>query len=278
MSKTIADRLAVCSWSLQPASPQALIEALNQIGIKRVQLALNPVREGGAWADAKAQLADAGVEVVSGMFETVGEDYSTLESIKATGGVVPDATWPQSWENMQKTAPIAVDLGVKLVTLHAGFLPHEQSDPLYGKLTDRIAQIASLFAEHGLELGFETGQEDADTLLAFLDHLEHHNVGVNFDPANMILYDKGDPVAALQKLLPHVKQVHIKDGTKTKTPGEWGAEVTTGTGEVDWPEFFGVLDQAGYAGDLCIEREAGDDRIGDIQAAKQHVISVTMGA
>ncbi|MBI1371594.1 MAG: TIM barrel protein [Phycisphaera sp.] len=278
MSKTIADRLAVCSWSLQPSSPAALIEALDKIGIKRVQLALDPIREGGAWADGKAELADAGVEVVSGMFGTVGEDYTTMETIKATGGVVPDATWPQTWDNIQRMAPIAVDLGIKLVTFHAGFLPHEQSDPAYAKLTERIATIADLFAQHGLDLGFETGQEDADTLLAFLEYLGCSNVGVNFDPANMILYDKGDPVTSLSKLIGHVKQCHIKDATKTATPGVWGAEVTVGTGEVDWPEFFGVLDQAGFAGDLAIEREAGDDRIGDIRKAKEHVVAVTVGS
>ena len=44
-----------------------------------------------------------------------------------------------------------------------------------------------------------TGQETADTLWQFLHDLGRDNVGVNFDPANMILYDKGDPIASMKK-------------------------------------------------------------------------------
>jgi sugar phosphate isomerase/epimerase len=94
-------------------------------------------------------------------------------------------------------------------------------------------------------------------------------VGVNFDPANMILYDKGDPIAALRVLGPWLKQCHIKDATRTKTPGTWGNEVVAGTGEVDWPAFFRTLGELGFTGNLCIEREAGSQRVADITAARQ---------
>ena len=40
-----SDRLAVCTWSLQPTSPADLVEKLKPIGIPRVQLALDPIRE-----------------------------------------------------------------------------------------------------------------------------------------------------------------------------------------------------------------------------------------
>ena len=96
-------------------------------------------------------------------------------------------------------------------------------------------------------------------------------MGVNFDPANMILYDKGDPVAALRTLGPWVKQCHLKDATRTKTPGAWGEEVRLGTGQVDWKGFFRALDAAGFKGDLCIEREAGTQRVADIRAAREYV-------
>ena len=94
---------------------------------------------------------------------------------------------------------------------------------------------------------------------------------MNFDPANMILYDKGDPVAALRTLGPWVKQCHLKDANRTKTPGTWGEEVRLGTGQVDWRAFFRALDAAGFKGDLCIEREAGNQRVADIRAAREYV-------
>ncbi|QNN21678.1 sugar phosphate isomerase/epimerase [Planctomycetales bacterium ZRK34] len=272
--QAVSQRLAVCSWSLEPKTPADLIEKLNEIGIARTQLAIDPIREGGAWADGFKQLADAGIEVVSGMFMAVGEDYSTLDSIKQTGGVVPDQTWPATWENFQQMVKLAEGAGLKHVMFHAGFLPHEPSDPNYAKLAARLAEVANLFADHGLICGLETGQEEATTLRAFLEQLGKPNVAVNFDPANMILYDKGDPIAALQHLMPHVRSCHIKDATRTITPGQWGAEVVVGTGQVDWPAFFDVLKAGAFDGLLAIEREAGEQRVADIRTAKDFVLNL----
>ncbi len=268
----LAQRLAVCSWSLRPANPTELLDALAATGMTRVQLALDPLRtEAGLWG-AWPDLARArGVTLASGMFGTVGEDYSTLETIKRTGGVVPDETWEANWRNIQAVADLAARLELELVTFHAGFLPHEERDPAFARLLDRIEKIADLFARHGIALGFETGQETADTLAAFLRHLNRPAVGVNFDPANMLLYDKGDPLQALKTLGPWLKQCHVKDARRTRVPGTWGEEVTVGTGEVDWPVFLATLDALGYRGDLCVEREAGAQRVADIRAARRHL-------
>jgi L-ribulose-5-phosphate 3-epimerase len=91
-------------------------------------------------------------------------------------------------------------------------------------------------------------------------------VGVNFDPANMMLYGMGDPIEAFRLLLPRVVQVHLKDATATDTPGTWGAEVPVGSGEVDWAAFGDVLRSADRAIDALFEREAGEERVADIRA------------
>jgi sugar phosphate isomerase/epimerase len=238
-------------------------------GVRRVQLALDPVRNAPqVWGRTQEVLKAQGITVVSGMFGTLGEDYTTLESIRRTGGLVPDEPWPQNWQNIQATASLAQEMGLKLVTFHAGFLPHEEGDPSFRKLLDRTRQVAELFARHDIQLGFETGQETAETLRAFLTKLNCANVGVNFDPANMILYDKGDPITALRTLGPWLKQCHLKDAVRTRVPGTWGEEVPLGTGQVDWPTFFRTLADLGFAGDLCIEREAGAQRVEDICTAR----------
>jgi L-ribulose-5-phosphate 3-epimerase len=90
MKKTdLNQRLAVCSWSLRPASPAELLGACECTGISRLQLALDPLRENPAvWGQFATLVRQRGVSIVSGMFGTVGEDYTTLETIKRTGGVV----------------------------------------------------------------------------------------------------------------------------------------------------------------------------------------------
>lgn len=270
---TLLDRLGVCSWSLRPASPQELIERVRQTGLGGVQLALDPLRERpDIWGRAGQELAQADITLISGMFGCVGEDYSTLDAIRRTGGVVPDTAWPATWANVQKIIPLAADLGLNLVTFHAGFIPHGSEPDAAAKVCARVAQIADAFAARNIAVGFETGQEDARTLKQFLEALGRPNVGVNFDPANMLLYDKGDPAEAVRLLGPHLLQCHIKDAKRTRVPGTWGAEVPVGQGEVDWPKFFAALKDAKYRGYFVIERETGENRAEDVRTAKEFVL------
>jgi len=272
MNTTFLSRLAVCSWSLQPADPGQLVEQLRAVGLNRVQLDLDPFRERpDAWSGAPELFGRAGIEVVSGMFRTVGEDYSTLESIRVTGGLVPDATWEQNWANLQVTVETARRLGLRLVMFHAGFVPHDTRSPLWVKLVDRIRRVARLFDAAGITLCCETGQETGPDLKAFLMQLNEPNLAVNFDPANMLLYHNGDPIEALRLVGQWVKSCHLKDARVTKVPGTWGEEVVVGTGQVDWPAFFRTLDGLEFDGYLCLEREAGDQRVEDLRAGRVFV-------
>jgi sugar phosphate isomerase/epimerase len=259
--------LGVCSWSLRPASAAELAERVRATGLAWVQLALDPLRE-GAWpvASTRAALAEAGIGIVSGMMGTVGEDYSTLDSIRASGGVRPDRHWEANRRNASECARIARELGLELITFHAGFLPEEEGAERQ-KLLTRLREVVDRCAEHGVRVAFETGQETAANLCGFLRELARPSAGVNFDPANMILYGMGEPVAALSTLAGFVRQIHVKDARAAARRGEWGSEVPVGTGEVDWQRFFAVVEREQLGVDLLIEREAGEERVVDIRTA-----------
>jgi L-ribulose-5-phosphate 3-epimerase len=264
--------LGVCSWSLQADSREELVARIQACGVDGVQLALGPLSlpRFGVRETLEA-LTSAGIAVRSGMMSTQGEDYTSLDTIRHTGGVRPDEHWSANLAIAERDARSARALGVSLVTFHAGFLPHDRRDPERAKLIGRLRTIVDVFAAQDVRVGFETGQETADTLLDFLAELDRKTAGVNFDPANMILYGMGDPVAALRKLAPFVLQVHVKDAIAARTRGMWGEEVPVGTGQVDWAEFFRVLDAAQADIDLMIEREAGANRVADIRTARDLV-------
>ncbi len=271
-SPSILERLAVCSWSLQPTGPEDLIQKLRATGISRVQLALDPLRAAPKiWGDTEKLFRENGITIVSGMVGCIGEDYATLDSIRLTGGIAPDATWEQNGKNIRACATIAKKMGLKLVTFHAGFLPADETHPTFAKMLQRLDEVADIFMVQNILLGLETGQETATELAALLHKLNHPNIGVNFDPANMILYDKGDPVKALHVLAPWIRQVHIKDAKRTKVPGTWGEEVPVGTGEVDWRAFFSTFKHVIFNVNLAIEREYGSTRIPDIRTAREVV-------
>jgi len=261
-------RIGVCSWSLQASGPEELAERVGACGIGAVQLALDPLRE-GRWDERQTVrvLERAGISVVSGMMGMAGEDYSTLESIRWSGGVLPAEHWPSNLQAARDTALIASRLGIGLVTFHAGFLPHEPDDPLRRTMLDRIRLVARAFGDRDIAVALETGQEDASALESALGELSSDGVGVNFDPANMLLYGSGDPIGALRQLGRFVRQAHIKDATVTRTPGTWGEEAAVGEGQVDWEAFFRVLDDVAPDVDVVIEREAGDRRVDDVRKA-----------
>jgi sugar phosphate isomerase/epimerase len=269
-------RVGVCSWSLRCTAEDALAAAILETGVRAVQIALDPVRRGEMTvATILDRFERDGITLLSGMMAMDGEDYSTLASIRATGGIVPDATWPANLAAAGDNARIASELGLGLVTFHAGFVP-ESATNARAVVVDRVRSIAGVFAAHGIRVALETGQESAGTMLAFLDNLD--DVSVNFDPANMILYGMGDPVQALKRLAPHVAQVHVKDAVASAEPGRWGTELPVGAGDIDWASFFAAVRTLPQSPALVVEREAGGDRIADVQTALRLIHSYVDGA
>lgn len=259
--------IGVCSWSLQPTNCLDLVQKTNATGVPALQLGLDPLSRGD-WSIAECvdRLGDARIEILSGMMGMRGEDYTTLETIRRTGGIRPDEHWEGNLEDARRCADVAAELGLSLVTLHAGFIPEDSNDAERGTMLERLSQLSNVFHAVNIRVGLETGQETASVLSEILNTLGSPNLGVNFDPANMILYGMGDPTDAVEALAEHVLQIHIKDATPATTPGTWGEEVVVGTGSVDWDRFLEVHREK-ISCDLCIEREAGTNRIEDIRAA-----------
>lgn len=260
--------LGVCSWSLTRESPQELARLTQECAVRHLQLALDPIRAGD-WTlgDTRKALDESGIAIASGMMATAGEDYSTIDSIRRTGGVRPSELWAENLDAARANAAIAHELGVGLVTLHAGFIPEDAGDPERGVLIDRLAVLSRVFLSAGVRVALETGQETAGTLHEVLGDPRLADVGVNFDPANMLLYGSGDPVEALSLLAPRVMQVHLKDADPSPEPGMWGTERPLGAGSVDWDGVFGVIASRLPDVDLIVEREAGPSRVEDVRTA-----------
>jgi L-ribulose-5-phosphate 3-epimerase len=261
--------IGVCSWSIHPKDTPDLIATVKKLGLQHVQLALGPL----AQMDDKRKHQELGLLKNSGLVFTAGmvgfpdEDYSTIAAIKKTGGYVNPEQFPVRRAMTKAAAQVGRELGINLLTSHIGFVP-PSSDPAYQPMLERICEVASDLQALGVTLIMETGQETAPELLQFLNDLRCQNVKVNFDPANMILYGVGDPVEAIGILGRHIAHVHVKDAVLSDAPGiTWGREVPFGTGQVPPKEFLRALDDAGYMGPLCIEREAGETRIQDIAFA-----------
>jgi sugar phosphate isomerase/epimerase len=271
--------IGVCSWSLQVTSVPELKGFMDRLGLSVVQIACgDPHHASWVEGDAMPSAAKAAGFTMSGaMLGFPGEDYTTPQTIERTGGFGDPATRHERIETLKWGLLRTRDLGLADLMLHAGFIP-EVGDSGRRSFLDTLLTAARLAADAGITLAFETGQESSTLLRRTLDDLKCPNLKVNFDPANMLLYDKDDPLKAVELLAPDIRSVHVKDANRPTVKGTWGNEVPLGTGQTNTAEFVKLLKKVGYAGPLCIEREVGDQagRFRDIQLGVQFLRNVKL--
>jgi sugar phosphate isomerase/epimerase len=260
--------IGVCSWSLQVTSVPELKRFLDRLGIQVVQIACGDPHH-ASWSEGDAMPAAAkaaGFRMSGSMLGFPGEDYTTPQTIEKTGGFGDPATRPERLERFQWGLARTKELGLSDIMLHAGFIP-EVGSPERKPFLDTLAKVSELARAAGVTVAFETGQESSALLRRTLDDLKSPNLKVNFDPANMLLYDKDDPLKAVELLAPDIRSVHVKDANRPTTKGVWGEEVPLGRGQTNTREFVKLLKKVGYCGPLCIEREVGtqEERYRDIE-------------
>jgi sugar phosphate isomerase/epimerase len=260
--------IGVCSWSLQVTSIPELKRFLDQLGVDVVQIACGDPHH-ASWVEGEAMPAaarSAGFRMSGSMLGFPGEDYTTPKTIEKTGGFGDPSTRPERIERFKWAIARTKALGLADIMLHAGFIP-EVSSPDRKSFLDTLAKVSDLAREAGITVAFETGQESASLLRRTLDDLKSPNLKVNFDPANMLLYDKDDPLQVLELLAPDIRSVHVKDANRPTANGQWGEEVPLGRGQTNTREFVKALRRVGYRGPLCIEREVGTqkERFRDIE-------------
>jgi len=258
-------------WSLGMDDTVASLEKVRQIGYEAVQLTFRQPSDATPEGveRIRAAIERTGLAVPAACIIFPGEDYSSIESIRATGGFVDPDAFPDRLAQCQAWSRAFGDLGIGNVTVHAGFIP-PGGDDAHADFMDRLATAADAIHEAGQTIGLETGQESAEHLLAAIDELGRGYLTVNFDPANFILYGSDDPLAAARLLGPRTAMVHMKDGRASEAPGEaWGEDVPLGTGEVPLEDVIRALEAGGFDGALIVEREAGTDRVGDLARARE---------
>lgn len=187
-----------------------------------------------------------------------------------TLGLVPITYRALRLRNLTDGADFAKKLGVTDVISHMGFLPENPNDPQFPALACTLRHLANHLKDNGQYLLFETGQETPTAMLRMFEKIGTDNLGVNLDPANLIMYGKSNPVDALDVFGKYVRGVHAKDGRYPTNGQHLGPEVPLGQGKVNFPALIKGLHALGYDGSFTIEREiAGDQQVKDILAAKQ---------
>lgn len=191
-----------------------------------------------------------------------------FESGPITLGIVPSAYRHIRTNEILACIDFANALEVAHVNTHLGFIPEVPSDPTYKEVVACVKYICTYAKSRGVSFSMETGQETPVTLLRLIEDSAMDNLGINLDPANLLMYGKANPVDALDIIGKYVKSVHGKDGNYPTSSKALGMEMPMGEGRVNFPVFVAKLKALGFDGSITIEREiSGEKQEQDIISA-----------
>ena len=235
--------------------PLLAMQAVKALGLDTVQVSKLPDRyytpEGAA--EFAGLLRATGIRADSVVAVFAGENYADRDTVVRTVGFRPLHLIRERLEYLRKCVDFADVIGARIVTFHMGFLPEDPGGEAYRAMLSAVTDIAGHAAKKKVTISLETGQETGQQLAAFLDKITVARVGVNFDPANLVIYGVDSPSKALTHVLSRVTSVHVKDALLPDTPGTMGREVRPGEGRAELAECLRMLRDSGFAGALIIE-------------------------
>lgn len=225
--------------------------------------------------EVRAALADTGLAVSAICGDLGGHGFAKPEEN------------PWRIEETIKMFPLACALGTDIVTSHIGVVPEDKNHPRRAVMVDAMQKLGMAAAKEGCRIAIETGPERPEILKAFLDDVNEKAIGVNYDPANLVMVlDNVDPVAGVYTLKDSIFHTHVKDGKQLKYAGpevvygffaeggiedmrmeDYILETPLGSGDVDLDKWIAALRDIGYQGYFTIEREVGQDPTEDIRRA-----------
>ena len=186
-----------------------------------------------------------------------------------TIGLVPPAYRETRLNAMKKASDFAEKIGVNKVITHVGFIPEDPNHPDFNGVVGALRNLCRYMKAKEQYFLFETGQETPVTLRRVIEDIGLDNLGINLDPANLILYGKANPIDSLYLLGKYIRDVHAKDGVYPESGHSFGKETPLGQGHVNFPKLIARLKECGYDGPITIEREIhGEQQIKDIRMGK----------
>lgn len=260
--------------------PQRAMESAVSLGITGVQVyatgadfnidTITP----GKIADLRRWLSDSGLTLTAlcGDFICGNPDIRFSDPAKSEYIV----------EKSKRILDFAKEAGTDIVTTHVGVVPADKSCDKF-KVTQSVCHRLAEYADSvDAHFAIETGPELAVTLKQLLDSLQSRGVGINLDPANLVMVTGDDPAKAVHTLQDYIVHTHAKDGIMLSKGNpeviygeieaqilgmQYFKEVPLGEGQVPYLRYLQALKDIGYQGYLTIEREVGDNPKADIATA-----------
>jgi len=225
---------------------RAAIEGASRAGIKHVEIAMKAHDQGGLIVSEGAVITEkTPMEVIDELREWMKGLNVSPTSCNGGG----DVSTPEGVAAIKARIDRAKRLGSRYFVMSVG---NELTDVVVANLRS----IGDYAQAYGIKVALETHPPlitNAEVGLATMRRINHPNVGINFDTANMYYYNEGiDAAAELEKIVGYVVHVHLKDSNMGYK--EWYFPAI-GEGKIPLRRMIETLNKAGYTGPLSIEIE-----------------------
>ena len=179
-------------------------------------------------------------------------------------------------EQIRDAMALSFELGARLVILPVGKIPvsqpapaeppaARQEEPLIiapstashlskaEKSENLMKESLDALGRHGDRTGvivaLESGLDDPAALVAYLERFDAGSLGVNYNPANLVLngFSAYEAIRTFAKRLVHA---HGQDARRIN-PSKWGT-VPVGHGDLDWMQLLAHFAEIDYRGHLTV--------------------------
>lgn len=188
--------------------------------------------------------------------ESGSAELTRIRKLLASVGLTPvslgghsDLSTDEGVKLGQLALNLCGELEVSILITAAGREGGEQ------RFIDNIRQLAEDANRSGVRVAIEVAGDLAPTgkdAAALLDRIDHSNVFINYDTANVEYYGGIDARSDLQGIVDRIAHVHLKD--KRGGRGVWDFP-PIGQGHVDFKTILALLRDCNFDGPLSVEVE-----------------------
>ena len=270
-------KLGVGEWGFRNLPMEEHCKITSRLGFRYMELGI-----GGDFAGRmSADMSDRELRMIKSCLKDYGlkTPFMCLENDFTRGST---EELEQMIVQVKKEALFAKQFDVTHLRLFAGFTPiAEFTEDTWSGLLRALREVNGFCETLGMKISIEThgalkplGEgvahlQTASTDRAALGRLLAElprNVGINFDPGNLVPLRAGDPAEYLPILGDRINYCHLKDWVQN-SDDSWTA-VGVGEGAINWKK---LLEQVNFDGIYLIEYEPTEDVEDGIRRSLTHL-------
>jgi sugar phosphate isomerase/epimerase len=161
-------------------------------------------------------------------------------------------------EATKQAMTMAYELGCAVVTNGLGPIPAEH-DQQRTTMIQALTDLGNFANKSGAWLAATAGLEDPKLLYDLIRSLPPMAIGVDFDPASMII-NGHSTIEAMKLLGADVMHFRARDAVYDAGQGR-GLEVQMGRGSVELTNLLAILEEHGYSGYITVDRDVPSDAV-----------------